>query len=236
MATQTDPNQLAAVREGYNRWAAVYDHDRNPLQALEEPIVRQAVGDVRHQRVLDLGCGTGRHAAWLASEQAVVTALDFSEEMLAVARSKPGAEAIRYRSHDLHEPLPLAGGEIDLVVSGLVLEHLGDLASFFREVHRVLRPSGRAVVSAMHPAMFLRESQARFTDPESGEVVQPGSLPHQLSEMTMAALGAGFLIEGIREYAPNAEFAAQFPRAQKYIDWPMLVVLELRAARDATAG
>ena len=34
-------DSLASVRVGYDRWAEVYDHDANPLQALEEPIVRR---------------------------------------------------------------------------------------------------------------------------------------------------------------------------------------------------
>ena len=38
---------LLTVRGGYDRWAAVYDHDANPLQAPEEPVVRAACGDVR---------------------------------------------------------------------------------------------------------------------------------------------------------------------------------------------
>ncbi len=38
---------LAGVRDGYDRWAAVYDHDLNPLVALEGPIVRTAVDEVR---------------------------------------------------------------------------------------------------------------------------------------------------------------------------------------------
>ena len=41
------PDHLASVRQGYDRWAAVYDRDGNPLPALEEPYVREAVGDVR---------------------------------------------------------------------------------------------------------------------------------------------------------------------------------------------
>src|SRR5947207_3112602 len=63
-----------AVRTGYDRWALVYDHDGNPLVALEAPFVRAAVGDVRGQAVLDLGCGTGRHTFWLAQSGAAVTA------------------------------------------------------------------------------------------------------------------------------------------------------------------
>lgn len=79
---------LSEVRGGYDRWAAVYDHDGNPLQALEGPVVRAAVGDVRGLKVLDLGCGTGRHALWLAAAGAHVTGVDFSEGMLAEARGR----------------------------------------------------------------------------------------------------------------------------------------------------
>jgi ubiquinone/menaquinone biosynthesis C-methylase UbiE len=217
---------LATVRSGYDRWAAVYDHDGNPLIGLEEPVVRAAVGDVRGLTVLDLGCGTGRHALWLAAAGANVTAVDFSEGMLAEARRKPGAEAIRFLCHDAHEPLPF-DAEFDVVVSGLVLEHIRDLDAFFAEIRRVLVPGGRAVVSGMHPAMHLRGTQARFSDPETGEIVQPGSLSHSVSAFVMAALRAGLQLSDIVELSPDAEFAAHYPRAEKYVDWPMLVVLSL---------
>src|SRR6185295_11091337 len=161
MPEPASPRTSPSIRAGYDGWAAVYDHDANPLLALEEPLVRAVVGDARGLAALDLGCGTGRHALWLARAGASVTALDFSEGMLAAARAKPGAEAVRFVVHDLHEPLPFASSAFDLVVSGLVLEHLRDLAAFFGEVRRVLRPGARAVVSAMHPAMLLRGSQAR---------------------------------------------------------------------------
>jgi SAM-dependent methyltransferase len=225
----TPVTDTSSVSRGYNRWAAVYDHDLNPLPALEEPVFRAAVGDVRGLSVVDLGCGTGRHAIWLAAGDALVTAVDFSEGMLAEARAKPGADRVRFLTHDLHQPLPLPGSAFDLMVSGLVLEHLQDLDGFFREAHRVVRPCGRAIVSAMHPAMLLRGSQARFTDPDSGEVIQPGSLPHQLGDFVMAAVRAGFRLDGVDEYAPDAEFAVRYPRAAKYVGWPMLVLLTLGA-------
>jgi len=34
----------------------------------------------------------------------------------------------------------------------------------------------------------------------------------------------------VEEYAPDAAFAARYPRAERYVGWPMLVVLDLRAA------
>jgi malonyl-CoA O-methyltransferase len=223
------PPDPAAIKSGYDRWSEVYDHDLNPLVALEEPVVREAVGPVGGLEVLDLGCGTGRHALWLAGAGARVTAVDFSEGMLAEARRKPGASGVRFQVHDLREALPFGAACFDRVVSGLVLEHLSDLRFVFGEARRVLRPRSRAVVSAMHPAMFLRGAFARFTDPATGEVVKPGSHQHSIGDFVMAAVGAGFALEAVIERAPDAAFATRHPRAERYVDWPMLVVLQLRS-------
>src|SRR5438552_1792105 len=56
-----------AAKPGYDRWAAVYDGEGNPLVALEEARVATMVGDARGLRVVDVGCGTGRHAVQLAA-------------------------------------------------------------------------------------------------------------------------------------------------------------------------
>jgi len=221
--------EKAAIQHGYDRWSEIYDQEENPLIGLEEPVVREALGDVAGLEVLDLGCGTGRHALWLAGAGASVTAVDFSAGMMEKAWAKPGAERVRFVVHDLHERLPFADAAFDRVVSGLVLEHLEDLAAFFGEARRVLKPGGRAVVSGMHPAMFLRDVRARFHDPLTGEKVEPGSVEHGISDYVMAAVRTGFSLEGIVEQAPDAAYAARCSRAEKYVGWPMLLVLSLRA-------
>jgi hypothetical protein len=43
----------------------------------------------------------------------------------------------------------------------------------------------------------------------------------------MAALAAGFVVQAIDEYCPDSQFVEQFPRAEKYLGWPMLLVLQL---------
>jgi len=219
---------LAKVRDGYDRWAMVYDDDQNPLQALEGPLVQQACGNVQGLRVLDMGCGTGRHTLWLAQAGAEVTGIDFSEAMLAKAHEKAKGYSIDLIVHDLHQRLPFETGQFDMVVSGLVLEHIADLAHYFSEIARVLGNSGRAVVSAMHPAMFLRDSQAQFTDPNSGEKIRPGSLPHQLSDLVMGAVSASLELVHFSEHSADAQLTANFPRSEKYVGWPMLVLFEFR--------
>jgi malonyl-CoA O-methyltransferase len=228
VAEPTRPGK-AAIQHGYDRWAEIYDQEENPLIGLEEPVVREALGDVAGLEALDLGCGTGRHALWLAGAGASVTAVDFSAGMMEKARAKPGAERVRFLVHDLHERLPFSDGAFDRVVSGLVLEHLKDLGAFFAESRRVLKPGGCAVVSGMHPAMFLRDVRARFHDPVTGEKVEPGSVEHGIGDYVMAAVRAGFALEGIVEQAPDAAYAARCSRAAKYVGWPMLLVLTLRA-------
>ena len=95
----------------------------------------------------------------------------------------------------------------------------------------MLRTGGRAVLTTMHPAMFLRGTMARFTDPASGELVQPGSMSHSVSAYVMAAIRAGFTIESCDELVPDEAFAKRFPRAEKYLGWPMLLRLVLLVGR-----
>lgn len=217
-----------STREGYDRWAEVYDTDGNPLIAMEEPEVDRLLGDVSGRAVADIGCGTGRHALRLAAQGARVTAVDFSEQMLAKARTKPGAGAITFVCHDLAHGLPLADASFDRVVCGLVVDHIGDLAGLFGEMRRVVRPDGIVVVSVMHPAMMLKGVQARFTDPATGRETRPASHANQISDYVRAAAAAGLRIAHISEHAVDAALAAELPRAQKYLGWPMLFLLGLR--------
>ena len=226
------------TRTGYDRWAAIYDGEDNPLVALEAPQVAALLGNVAGLAVADIGCGTGRHALHLAAAGAQVTALDFSREMLARARAKaaaftadgktPGAARITFVEHDLAQPLPLADASFDRVVCGLVLEHIADLRLLFAEMGRICRPAGWIVVSAMHPAMMLRGITARFTDPQTGRETRPHSHPHQISDFIMAALAAGLRLEHINEHVVDEDLVRRSPRARKYLGWPMLLMLRFR--------
>jgi ubiquinone/menaquinone biosynthesis C-methylase UbiE len=216
-----------AIRDGYDKWSVVYDHDQNPLPALEEPLVHDLIAAAapKGRAVLDLGCGTGRHALHLAREGAEVTACDFSPGMLSQARAKSRDAVVRFLEVDLERPLPFREAEFDVIVSGLVLEHIASPAALFGEIFRILRPEGQAILSTMHPAMFLRGSQARFTDPDTETIVAPGSHPHSTSDFVMAGLGAGLRLFHLTEHSPPADLATRFPRCEKYVGYPMLLLL-----------
>jgi ubiquinone/menaquinone biosynthesis C-methylase UbiE len=132
--------EILPVREAYDRWAPHYDHDANPLVALDELVVPRLVGAVRGLRIADLGCGTGRHTLRLASGGAHVTAVDFSPNMLEQASRRLAGHAVTFVEHDLTKRLPFEDASFDGVLSCLALEHIADLAAFFVEARRICHP------------------------------------------------------------------------------------------------
>jgi SAM-dependent methyltransferase len=226
--SDTGATRTLPTREGYDRWAALYDRDGNPLVLLEERTIPALLGDVQGLTVADIGCGTGRHAVMLAASGANVTALDFSDGMLAAAAGKPGADRVRWVRHDIARPLPLPDRAFDLVLCCLVLDHIEDVAGLFGELGRICH--GSILVTVMHPAMMLRGVQARFTDPASGEVVHPRSVPNQISDYVMGAARAGLRIEHMSEHAADEALVRATPRAEKHLGWPLLLVMKMRPA------
>jgi ubiquinone/menaquinone biosynthesis C-methylase UbiE len=213
---------------GYNRWAEVYDGEDNPLVLLEESHITPLIGNVAGLAVADIGCGTGRHAIRLAAAGARVTALDFSEGMLERARAKPGADAVKFISHDLAQRFPLESGSFDRVLCCLVLDHLADLEGFFGELSRICKPTGFIIASVMHPAMMLRGVQARFIEPASGRRIYPQSQPNQISDYVMAAVHAGLQLEHLSEHTVDSPLAMSSSRAAKYLGWPLLLLMRLK--------
>lgn len=107
-------------------------------------------------RVIDMGCGAGRHAFEMYRRGADVVAFDQDAEELAgvdelfaamreAGEVPVGAEATSTRGDAL--ALPWADGEFDRVVASEVLEHIPDDESAIAELVRVLRPGGTIAVT-----------------------------------------------------------------------------------------
>ncbi|MFG3258710.1 class I SAM-dependent methyltransferase [Streptomyces sp. NPDC048172] len=97
--------------------------------------------------VLEVGAGTGMFAAGMARwiEGASVLAVDPSEPMLAEARRHNPHPAVRYLPGSA-EAVPAPDGSFDLVLLSRVIHHVPDRPAAARELARVLRPGGVAVV------------------------------------------------------------------------------------------
>ncbi len=142
------------IAEMFDRVAPRYDFLNRALSGRRDVgWRRRAVALARlgsGERALDVGVGTGDLAlALLAASDPTsrVTGVDLSEEMLRRARGRAtpfgGRFDARLASAD---SLPFADASFDRVVAGFAVRNFGDLAAGLREMRRVLRPGGRAVI------------------------------------------------------------------------------------------
>ncbi len=122
-----------------------------PDVVAQREAVREALAIGPGERVLDIGSGPGFLAAELAacaSPGGAVVGTDVSESMLAIAAARLGSAGdadLRFEHADACA-LPFADASFDAVVSTQVYEYVEDIALALRELARVLRPSGRALV------------------------------------------------------------------------------------------
>lgn len=123
--------------------------------------VRHEAGGGKHQRVVDLGCGTGPATIALAQrfEGAEVLAVDQSAQMLARVAAKAEAlglaDRIRLVPADLDAGWPITE-PVDVVWASLSMHHFADSDRVLADIFGVLRPGGLLAVAEMEsPPRFL---------------------------------------------------------------------------------
>ncbi|HEX4732138.1 MAG TPA: class I SAM-dependent methyltransferase [Solirubrobacterales bacterium] len=211
--------RTVAPREGYDRWAATYEgtvEDAMDLALLERLAVDwESIGSAA-----DLGCGTGRTGAWLASRGVVeIDGIDLSPRMLDAARARGVYRTLR--EGEVGES-GLEAGAYDLVTSCLVDEHLADLRPLYAEAARLAAPGARFVLVGFHPHFILASGMpTHFDDAESGEPVAIETHVHLLSDHVAAGLGAGLVLAELLERTVDDEWIALKPKWERFRDHPV---------------
>ena len=173
---------------------------QSPDTARRRGLVRSALDAQPGDRILDVGCGPGFFELELVAEvgdDGSVTGVDVSPASVAFAQAKAkGHENVSFHEADASS-LPAADGEFDRAFSVQVLEYVPDVDAALRELRRVLKPGGRAVVWDVDWATvsMRTEDEARM---ERVLAAWDAHLTHPSLPRTLtASLGAaGF--EGVR--------------------------------------
>jgi SAM-dependent methyltransferase len=176
------------VTRDFDPLAADYDRLRPTGQSWEELSERTlaVLGDFR--RLVDVGCGTGRFAAFAKRRRGGrVWGVDPAAEMLRRARARPDAGGIGWKQAGA-ERLPFTDGWFDAAHMHLVVHTLPDRPAALAEIARVLMPGGRIAIATFAMGHFERFflnpyfpsiatiDGARFPDPAilTGELREAG--------------------------------------------------------------
>lgn len=133
-------------------------------------------------RVLDIGTGPGFFAILLAEAGYLVTAVDYTEEMLTEAKKNAGEYAgkIQWLRMDAQN-LGFADGEFDVVVSRNLTWNLECPEDAYRHWHRVLKPGGRMLNFDANWYHHLFDDQLRFAyEKDRCNVEQEGVEDHYI--------------------------------------------------------
>jgi ubiquinone/menaquinone biosynthesis C-methylase UbiE len=153
-----DPLPEVDAATGYRKWSGTYDAPGNPLITLEETAVVALINQLKPGLAIDIAAGTGRHARRLAALGHRVLAVDSSADMLARLRDVAG---VTTAIGDI-TALPVATASCDLAVCSLALTHASVLGPPMREIARVLRPGGEAILSDVHPVIAATGGMAFY--------------------------------------------------------------------------
>ncbi len=210
---------------GYDCWAATYD-DGDPSTWLDEPFLLDQLKPFHGCRILDGGCGTGRYLRLLDPGLYRITAVDLSLGMLCRARRDTGSRKEISWVQASVTCLPFQSGLFDRVMSSLVLDHIETPEHLFSQIAAVLKPRGRAVVTAVHPDMQrLTGADIQLASPD-GSVRIPGHL-HEVRALIVAAKDAKLMVERVEEPVVTEAMVAQRSDWRHKLGCPALLLLAL---------
>jgi SAM-dependent methyltransferase len=143
---------LEKERRFHDAWAAAIDVDGirvadyfEACTAPENRFILAQMGDIRGKRLLDLGCGAGENSVYFAKKGAHCVATDYSPGMVEVALQLAEANGVEVegRTENAME-LTFPDNTFDIVYASNLLHHIPDPKVAIKEMHRVLKPGGKA--------------------------------------------------------------------------------------------
>ncbi|MCB9521259.1 MAG: class I SAM-dependent methyltransferase [Myxococcales bacterium] len=168
------------TRENFEAWneemvrefdpGEYHDHPSPVVRAVERMRVSRIIALLQAtptSRVLEVGCGAGNILERIADAE--LHGVDISDYILEKARVRLGARATLLKADGEHLPYPDA--HFDRVYCSEVLEHVLDPAAVVREMRRVLKPNGIAVVSVPNEATINQAKRLLFRTGPLGRLI-----------------------------------------------------------------
>lgn len=124
-----------------------------------DPVILARLGEVSGQQILDAGCGNGYLVDVLSGRGAESMGVDSSAVMIARARQNfPGRN---FQVGNIAQSLIFADQSFDAIICSMVLQDVADPSGALRELHRLLRKTGKLILTIPHPSFAYPAGVAR---------------------------------------------------------------------------
>jgi len=225
-------------------------------EVLLTPVILEMLGRVVGKQVLDAGCGEGFLSRLVAERGASVTAVDYSERLLEIARERTADELrIDYLHANLEHLDMLNDDTFDIVVSCVVVQDVPDYQAAIEEMYRVLQPGGTCILAMTHPCFssdggWVRDSKGKKLHwkidsyfYERGFEISwpPGSdnnpinFHRTLTSYFRTIIGTGFLVEDLMEPYPSQEAIGKHPHFIDDLRMSHFLVFKLKKGAERLA-
>ncbi len=181
---------------------------------LIEPIQLKLLNIKAGDKILDIACGNGQFARKMAELGANVTAIDFSDKFIAIAKSK-GKHDIKYQVIDVTRKTDLkklTGNSYDSIVCTMALMDMENIKVLINHLPRMLKRDGIFVFSILHPCFNSGENMlVHERDELGGEVKSRYYVKIRDYLIEKSSLGVGMIGQ---------------PRPQYYFHRPVSTILK----------
>ncbi|MGE7952340.1 class I SAM-dependent methyltransferase [Lysinibacillus xylanilyticus] len=249
--TVTTEEAIRRWNQNAERFTADYDeHGGIHREILLNPAIFSLLEEVEGKSLLDAGCREGYLSRILAQKGAIVTAVDYSEKMLEIARARTRGEVtIQYEYGNCEKLNFLADEQFDCIVSNMVLQDLENYKEALSEMYRLLKPNSTFIFSILHPCFITPNSgwiRNEKLDQQYWKVqryfyegVYDQKLPldsdekivfyhRTLTSYMKAIIQAGFTIEDVIEPMPSKEMLTKYPQFEEDLHCADFIVFKLR--------
>lgn len=143
---------LKRERQFHDAWAAAIDVDGirvadyfEACTAPENRFILRQMGDIQGKLLLDLGCGAGENSVYFAQRGAHCVATDYSSGMVEVALQLAERNGVQIEGRTANAmDLDFPDNTFDFVYASNLLHHIPNPNITLKEMHRVLKPGGKA--------------------------------------------------------------------------------------------
>lgn len=212
------------------------------------PTILSLLGEVRNKKVLDAGCGEGYFSRLLAKSGAIVTAVDYSQNMLEIAKERTPADLpIDYKYGNCEDLNFLEDNSFEYIVSNMVIQDLADYERAFQEMHRLLVNGGYFIFSILHPCFITpgsgweKNKDGKKIHWKVDQYFNEGAYEQRLGEegkmilfhRTLTSyintlIKAGFILEELVEPKPSKEMLSKYPSFEEDLRCADFIVFKLR--------